>query len=149
MKPNLTKTLIFILFFIVGWLLAGCGEVTVADSPIGQLLSGEHALNELQIEKSADENAEVTVNKPVYFLFSNTSMMFNVTLNDSNVVTMTLPVSRVRFRYDETVTQPYVKFKWMKGGSEFDIAHITDHILYMVLFVKKEDVVYHPTIIEN
>lgn len=147
MNQKLTRTFIFILFFILGWLLAGCSEnLQVEDSPMGKLLKGEHPLNELQVKGST--KPEDAVKKPTYFLFSTTSMTFNVTLNDSTIVTMNLPMSRVRFRYDETITQPYVKFKWQKGGDVNDVWSIQNQILYVILFVKKDDIVYDPTIVQ-
>lgn len=144
MKNKITKTIIFITFFVIGWFLAGCQESPREDSAIGQLLSGEHILHEIKVINDIDDDdRNIKPNKPVYFLFSNTSMTFNVTLNDSNVVTMNLPISRVRFRYDEMITQPYVKFKWLAASSVEDVADIQRNILYIVLFVNKEDVVYN------
>lgn len=150
MKRNSTTVIIFLLFLVLGLFLASCGNGVREESKVGKLLIGEHPLNELHFENlnKNEGESDIKPNKPTYFMFSNTSITFNVTLNDSNIVTMNLPISRVRFRYDEMIHQPYVKFKWVKGDTDWSVADLESHILYIVLFVNKEDVIYNPQVVQ-
>lgn len=61
--------------------------------------------------------------------------------NKREYMVSSLPMDRVRFQMDSSITKPYCKFKWKSsGGWEFNEDQWLGYVLYAVFVLKPEQV---------
>lgn len=143
--------LVLVIWFIV--FLAGQAtkerekrEQERGPSPTEKLLGGTHELRKLNVTDKYTATMHGS-----YFLIGGsingkgeqkTMCMFSFKLNDGDYALAELPVTKIRVRFDSTVTVPYVKFKW--GGVWLTSTYRLDELMksyieYMVLVCREED----------
>jgi hypothetical protein len=65
-----------------------------------------------------------------------------VWLNNKNEYVFTeLPISQVRFQINDTIKEPYCKFKWIHNNLNTSNKESVDNILYVVLVLKDENII--------
>lgn len=112
------------------------------------ILSGNHELLSLNVttERKSEMNGMFfiigAVNSKSY---SETLVTFSwKTINDEYIISK-LPIHKIRIKIDNSVTIPYVKFRWCTPfGLNFNIDKpservMKEHIIYMVVVCRDED----------
>ena len=141
----------FILLFIVISLLFSCSEnnkiILESKSKNDLFFSGNHKLMSLNTYIAKEVNGELNGS---YFVVvggisGNISEKVEkkasfIWLNNKNEYIFTdLPLSQVRFTIDNSIIQPYCKFKWTNNCINC-IDESQGNILYVVLVLKDENI---------
>ena len=94
--------------------------------------SGKHEL--------ALQNDPTVADSGSYMIIANNFAKYMWKSWDSTYIISTIPVGNVRVQIDETVTQPYVKYRWVSCNSVADIQRtISTNVVYIVIVCSSED----------
>lgn len=118
--------------------LTSCGNFTNKNSTLGQVLQGEHSVLPIKLVStdSTDSNYK-------FFLIKDkgTVLMFRWELPDSTTIISSIPLAKVRMKFDPNALEPVIKFRWRAGGDvgqNWDMI-INDYVTYIVISCKEED----------
>ena len=113
-------------------------------SPAQPILEGEHVLRKMGESVGNDTKASSS-----FFLISgstsaesNTSMAINFAwrMSDGTYAGSTLPLSKVRFSFDENAVTPTVKFRWLPCRQKCTVDNLmTYYVQYMVISIRESD----------
>lgn len=137
------KYIVYVSIFVC---IMGCEDVPVPDK-VGEVLRGEHRLRKLT--ESRDSQSKVSAS---FFLFfgnfnrnnsSDASIKFAIQLKDSSYAICSLPLEKIRIKFNELDTLPVMKFRWIPspgGTREFQIDEImSNYVRYAVISVRQSD----------
>lgn len=112
--------------------LASCEPQEPYVSNIGKILQGQHLLKHLPFQKDS-----VTQNS--FFRVVKDKVFFSWQLPDSTYVISQLPLSQIRTRFDPTIEQPFIQFRWQSGEeSNFDEVFKL-YVRYAIVNCKESD----------
>lgn len=117
------KTLFLLLFSI---LIIGCEPNPNYKEPLsdaGNILTGMHELKQLD--------------SAVYFKFSHDKVMFKWQLPDSSWAISSLETNKIRYKYNEDIEVPTIKFKWLKVDGNNLVSIMKDYVTYAVIECKE------------
>ena len=128
------KKLLFLL--AIPLILTSCVESS--SSELGKVLQGDHVANTLRLTIDSTKGQQSN-----YFIVKDKGsvLMFSWTLPDETTVTSSIPMSKVRLKFDPTVEKPIIKFRWRQGGyagQNWDTI-FNDYVTYIVVICKEED----------
>jgi hypothetical protein len=147
MKKNYFFLSIIILFFST--ILLSCNNENQTDTDVvGSTLRGTHALRKL-----AEMNIQDNRTKRDFFIFtgsmnvennSSPGVSFAWEQNDSTYILSTLPLNRIRIRFNEAINTPIIKFRWYPGSPyhliKDDMEKIMkNYIIYAVIYTKRDN----------
>jgi prepilin-type N-terminal cleavage/methylation domain-containing protein len=95
------------------------------DSAGAQVLQGEHKLR-----KMFPQN---------YFLNSGTQITFAWPLKDGTYAISTLPIEKIRVKFDQTVDAPTIKFCWTPANYAQPDYLMSHHVIYALITVRESD----------
>ena len=125
----------FLFLLIVPIMFIGCESGT---SSLGKVLEGEHFVNVLRLS-----NDSTLTPQNRYFLLkeNGTKLTFSWTLPDSTTIVSTIPMDKVRMKFDTYTEVTTIKFRWRpkgEAGSNWDEI-FKDYVSYMVVSCKESD----------
>ncbi len=132
------------IVIIMGFWTVGCAKKS-QESFAGKILKGEHCLRKM-MEKT-EVNSKISGS---FFLLGGsfsgeteeiTSVKFAWKMNDGTYAISSLPLEKIRVKFDETATTPTIKFRWLHYDlSECPTQYLMNNqIFYAVITVKEKD----------
>lgn len=120
---------IYLLILIV----IGSCTIKTTDSELGKTLAGEHLLRKLPTTSSETSSYFILTEK-------NTMVIFQWTLPDSSTIISSIPIQKVRYKFDSSIEKPFIKFRWNSRTNTRDWGAIfTKNITYIVINCKESD----------
>lgn len=133
--------------------MVGCGEAERKPlstpkveelTPAGEILKGEHQLRKVAAKIDVDSRTTTS-----YFMFTsvregsnivhNFSVKFSWMMNDGSYMLSSLPLDKIRVRFDVSYEVPTIKFRW-KPSKTTDISELMrSNIVYAVITTKESD----------
>lgn len=132
---------IFITFLVIGFM---CN--TERESPLSSILSGEHSLRRLKVK-----NTNHSTLSGEFFIFMGgisgeskieTNVIFSWKDNEGNYIISKLPITKIRLHIDNSIKNPYIKFKWSLNYycNISDMESIfEDNIIYALIYCSEND----------
>lgn len=144
------KRFCVVLVLLAGLFLVGCESSPPQYSPDSSwseaVLKGEHSLRKMT------ENTEVNskISGSFFFLVggfdgstkTEMSVKFAWQMNDGTYAISSLPLEKIRVKFDEKATMPRIKFRWLRYGynREPQTQDLMDcYVLYAVVTVRESD----------
>lgn len=136
-----------ILVLLVGLFAVGCSQSTPPPpSQAEQILKGEHKLRKMA--ERTEVNSRISGS---FFLFvgnvsgtteTNISVKFAWEMNDGIYAISSLPLEKIRVKFDEKAETPTIKFRW-RPWRRHDTAQVQtlmdDYVSYAVVIVRESD----------
>ncbi len=142
------RTISMALVFLIGFFVVGCANRPELPSQAELILKGEHKLRKM-VERSETDSrvsggfflivGELSVSTTTKVL-----MKFAWEMNDGTYALSSLPLEKIRVKFDEKATNPTIKFRWrrwrnMSIGTP-QIQELMDgYVLYALLTVREND----------
>jgi hypothetical protein len=118
-----------------------CGELPPSNAE--SFLKGEH-----QLRKMVEKEELFGTMSGGFFLFmggingemkSQTNVKFAWEMNDKTYAISSLPIERFRIKFDESITNLIIKFRWSRCNKN-DLQQLMDqHVIYALVICKKGD----------
>jgi hypothetical protein len=134
------------VFIIILLLLISCNQYGKVNSRVCKSLEGSHELRKLQTK----ENSEFKLSGAFFLVAGGIdaksetieTVLFSWKDNDNNYIISKLPLTKFRIKIDNTIKNPYIKFKWRFSfsHSENDMELIMkNNVIYVLLVCSEKD----------
>jgi hypothetical protein len=110
------------LILLIGFFAFGCERKPLPPSPAELTLGGEHKLRKMTERTEADSR----ISASFFLIFGNVSgstttralVKFAWEMNDGTYAISSLPLEKIRIRFDENSINPTIRFRWVRYGSK-------------------------------
>ena len=125
--------LMSILF--VELMVISCGPAQVDTTSCEAVFKGDHKLMCANVDSTGD-NCK-------YMVLAGSKVKFMFETNDTTYAGIYIPIEKLRVRFDESVSEPYIKFRWCSGqgmNAKVNLQNAVDEkVVYVLMICKKED----------